>query len=64
MFRPTPEKIEVLGEFKPKMDQKVTDFGHVVGVNYVTSPAIANGKLYVRMADCVHCYDLTEAGNK
>ena len=62
MWRPTPEKFELLGQFKPKSDQK-NNFAHVVGLNFVTSPAIANGKLYVRMSDCIHCYDLTAAGN-
>ena len=63
MWRPGPEKYEPLGQFKPKADRK-GDFAHIVDVNYVTSPAIANGKLYVHMSDCVYCYDLTEAGNK
>jgi hypothetical protein len=32
-------------------------------MDYVTSPCVANGKLFVRMSDSVYCYDLTEAGN-
>ena len=63
MWRPTPEKSELLGKFKPKSDLK-GNWAHVVDLNYITSPTVANGKLYVRMADCVYCYDLTEAGNK
>ena len=62
MWRPTPEKFELLSRFRPKSDLKF-NYAHVVDVNFVTSPAIANCKLYARMADCVYCYDLTAAGN-
>jgi hypothetical protein len=61
MWRPNPEKYELLAQFKPKAERKGA-FAHITDVNYVTSPTIANGKLYVRMSDCVNCYDLTGAG--
>ena len=40
------------------------DWAHIMDMNYVTSPAVANGKLFVRMSDSVFCYDLTEVGNR
>jgi outer membrane protein assembly factor BamB len=51
MFRATPEKYEELGRFE-------SNFAHC------PSPAIADGKLYLRMKDGLACYDLTEAGNR
>ena len=48
MIRATPEKFELLG--------KVSDSG----ASDVTSPAIAGGKMYLRMKTCVACYDLTK----
>ena len=47
MYRATPEKFEELGRFNP----------HAVAG---ASPAIADGKLYLRLQDCVACYDLAE----
>ena len=68
MYRPVGEKFELLGAFKPKFENLIPgekgDWAHIKDMNYVTSPAVANGKLYVRMSDSVYCYDLTEAGNR
>jgi len=68
MWRPRPEKFELLGQFRPKFENLIPgekgDNFHIRDVNYITSPAIANGKLYVRMVDSVYCYDLIEAGNR
>lgn len=47
MFRPTPGRLDQIGTFAE-------------GVATGTSPAIAGGKLYVRLANCVACYDLAE----
>ena len=60
MFRPTPEKFEMLGKFKPKFEPIMAagDLGHILDLSYITSPTVANGRLYVRMADYVGCYDL------
>ena len=46
MYRATPEKYEELGRFNP-------DAGPGA------SPAVVDGKLYLRLQDCVACYDLT-----
>jgi len=51
MLQANPEKFVSLGAFSP-------------GVAMMSSPAVANGKLYLRLLDGVACYDLTEAGNK
>jgi outer membrane protein assembly factor BamB len=51
MLQANPEKCVSLGVFSP-------------GVAMMSSPAVANGKLYLRLSDGVACYDLTEAGNK
>jgi hypothetical protein len=48
VVKATPEKFEELGHFAPA--------GPPLNL---TSPAIAGGKLYLRRADCVVCYDLT-----
>jgi outer membrane protein assembly factor BamB len=52
MFKATPEKFELLG-LGSKQDL----------APHGPSPSIANGRLYVRLADCVACYDITAAGN-
>ena len=49
MYRATPEKFEELGRFNPHAGPGA-------------SPAIVNGKLYLRLRDCVACYDLTASG--
>jgi outer membrane protein assembly factor BamB len=46
MYRAAPEKFEELGRFNPHM---------VAG----DSPAIVGGKMYLRLQDCIACYDLT-----
>lgn len=46
LFKPTPEKFEQTGEI-------------VDGVACCTSPALAGGRLYLRLSNCVACYDLT-----
>jgi hypothetical protein len=45
MFKASPEKYEELGRFDP----------HVAAC---TSPAIAGGRMYLRLDNCVACYDL------
>jgi hypothetical protein len=56
MLQAGSDKLEVLGLFPdPKKGGSVAS---------CTSPALANGRLYVRLLDCLACYDLTEAGNK
>ncbi len=45
MFRATPEKFEELGRFNPHAGPGA-------------SPSIAGGKLYLRLQDCIACYDL------
>jgi hypothetical protein len=50
MFRASYEKFEELGQTPRWM------------VSSCSSPAIAAGKLYVRMADHVACYDITQYG--
>lgn len=52
MFRATPEKFEPLG-LGSTQDR----------LPYGLTPSIANGKLFVRLTDCVACYDITAAGN-
>jgi outer membrane protein assembly factor BamB len=47
-FKATPEKFVQLG-ITPKD----------VVMAYCSSPAIANGKLYLHQLDCIACYDLT-----
>ncbi|MBI3832159.1 MAG: PQQ-like beta-propeller repeat protein [Planctomycetes bacterium] len=47
MIKATPEKYVELGVFNPKMCM-------------MTSPAIAGGKLYLRLLDGIACYDLQE----
>jgi outer membrane protein assembly factor BamB len=68
MYRPTAEKFELLGAFKPKFQNLIPgekgDWAHIMDMNYVTSPTVANGRLFVRMSDSLFCYDLTEAGNR
>jgi RNA polymerase sigma factor (sigma-70 family) len=52
MVKATPEKFEELGRISvPK------------GMGTFASPAVAGGKLYMRLADGIVCYDLTAAGN-
>ena len=46
MYPASPDKYEEVGRFNP----------HVVAGS---SPAIAGGKMYLRLQDCVACYDLT-----
>jgi outer membrane protein assembly factor BamB len=49
--------------FKATQD-KYEEVGYVqAGAARCSSPAIAGGKLYLRLKDCVACYDLTVAGN-
>jgi len=64
MYRPVGEKFELLSVFKPKFENLIPgekgDFCHIVDMNFVTSPAVAGGKLFVRMADSVYCYDLRQ----
>jgi outer membrane protein assembly factor BamB len=47
MLRATPEKYDLLGVFDP-------------GATAFSSPAVADGKLYLRLWDGVACYDLTK----
>jgi outer membrane protein assembly factor BamB len=47
MLRATPEKYDLLSAFSP-------------GVTAFSSPAVAGGKLYLRLWDGVACYDLTK----
>jgi outer membrane protein assembly factor BamB len=49
MYRATAGKFELLGEFHPPSAE-------------CSSPALADGKLYLRLHDCVACYDVTAAG--
>ena len=49
MIKATPEKYTELGVFNPKMCM-------------MTAPAVANGKLYLRLLDGIVCYDLQEHG--
>ena len=49
MFNPSPVKFEELGRFPAWM-------------SWTASPAIAGGNLYVRMKDCVACYDVRQYG--
>ncbi len=46
MYRATPEQYEELGRFNP-------DAGPGA------SPVVVSGKLYLRLQDCIACYDLT-----
>jgi hypothetical protein len=50
MYRATPDKFEELGRFNPHAGPGA-------------SPAIAGGKLYLRLQDCLACYDLAGNGN-
>ena len=52
MFKATAERVELLGLGSP------TDIAP-----QGCTPSIANGKLFVRLKDCVACYDITAAGN-
>ena len=47
MIKASADKVEELGRFEP-----------VSGLMGLASPAIAGGKLYLRLNDCVACYDL------
>ena len=49
MIQATPEKYTELGVFNPKMCM-------------MTAPAIANGRMYLRLLDGIACYDLQEHG--
>jgi hypothetical protein len=49
MFKATPEKFELLGLGKDIVAQG-------------PSPSIANGRLYMRLRDCVACYDIAQHG--
>ncbi|MCY3018726.1 MAG: PQQ-like beta-propeller repeat protein [Planctomycetota bacterium] len=49
MFKATPERYVELGRFDP----------HAC---HMTPPAFADGKLFVRLLDCIACYDLREHG--
>ena len=49
MLRATPAKFDLLGKAS-------------VGGLYCASPAIAGGRLYLRLGDGIACYDLTAAG--
>jgi outer membrane protein assembly factor BamB len=57
LIKPSPEnlKFEELGTLGKMADGKHSGA-------CCTSPAIAAGRLYLRLRDCVACYDLTEAG--
>jgi outer membrane protein assembly factor BamB len=57
LLQATPEKFEELGSLG-----KVPNGKHIGAC--CTSPALADGKLYLRLENGVACYDLTEAGNK
>ncbi len=46
MYRATPEKYEELGRFNPDAGPGAL-------------PVVVDGKLYLRLQDCVACYDLT-----
>ena len=52
MFKATPEKFELLGLG-----------GTTDPIPHGPTPSIANGRLFVRLKDCVACYDITAAGN-
>ena len=47
MYRAVPERFEELGRFNPHAGPGA-------------SPAIVNGKMYLRLQDCVGCWDLSE----
>jgi outer membrane protein assembly factor BamB len=47
MYKATPEKFEELGRFTPHAGPGA-------------SPTIVNGKMYLRLEDCVACYDLAQ----
>jgi hypothetical protein len=49
MFRATPEKYEELGRIP----------GTPNPLNGLSSPAVAGGRLYLRLKNAVACYDLT-----
>ena len=49
MLRATPAKFDLLGKAR-------------VGALHCASPAIAGGRLYLRLGDGIACYDLTAAG--
>lgn len=50
--------------FKAVAD-KYEEVGYVkTGAARCSSPAIAGGKLFLRLKDCIACYDLTEVGNQ
>jgi len=51
MFKATPEKYEELGA--------ITKAGDKPWFCELSSPAVANGRLFVRQLDAVACYDLT-----
>ena len=46
MIQATPEKYVLLGSFEPK------------GLCAFTSPAVADGRMYLRLRDGLACYDL------
>ncbi len=52
MFKATPEGYQELG----RIDYKGAP------LNFWASPTVADGRLYVRMQDCIACYDLAEHG--
>jgi outer membrane protein assembly factor BamB len=54
MFRASPENFECLGNTVAAPNSPVP--------SGAASPAIADGKLYLRMNDCVACYDVREYG--
>ncbi len=73
MFKASPEKFESLGRFP--YDPKLGEYQPKRQVATCSSPAVADGKLYLRcggsaldveaaLGDCVACFDLTEAGNR
>jgi outer membrane protein assembly factor BamB len=50
LIRPNPEKLDVVGVYDlPEYDTKVPSWPH---------PVIANGKLFIRYADRMYCYNL------
>ena len=62
MPRPRRENRSDTARQYVKPDPEMEDYAHVAVLNYVTLPAIANGKLYVRTSECIHCYDLRAEG--
>lgn len=56
-FKATPDKYEEVGAVI-EAPKKGSTFG------WLSTVALAEGRLYVRLSDAVACYDVSEAGNK